>query len=84
MQDYNNKFLEFAHANSNSAFEFAQKLYGVKSPTEFMELSTEHARKQTQTLTGQTKELAELAQEIVLAGTTPLQTSVAKVFNRAA
>ena len=84
VQDYNNKFLEFAHANSNSAFEFAQKLYGVKSPSEFMELSTEHARKQTQTLTNQTKELAELAQEIVLAGTKPLQTGVAKAFNRAA
>jgi hypothetical protein len=49
-----------------------------------MELSTEHARKQTQTLTDQTKELAELAQEIVLAGTKPLQTGVAKAFNRAA
>ena len=84
VQDYNNKFLEFAHANSNSAFDFAQKLYGVKSPSEFMELSTEHARKQTQTLTDQTKELAELAQKIVLAGAKPLQTGVAKAFNRAA
>ena len=84
VQDYNNKFLEFAHINSNSAFDFAQKLYGVKSPSEFMELSTEHARKQTQTLTDQTKELAELAQKIVLAGAQPLQTGVAKAIYRAA
>ncbi len=84
VQDYNNKFLEFAHTNSNSAFDFVQKLCGVKSPSEFMELSTEHARKQTQTLTDQTKELAELAQKIALAGAQPMQTGVAKAFNRAA
>ena len=47
LQDYNNKFLEFAHTNSNAAFGFMQKLHDVKSPTDFMELSTEHARTQT-------------------------------------
>jgi hypothetical protein len=55
----------------------------VKSPSEFMELSTEHARAQTQTLTEQTKALAELAQKIALAGAKPLQEGVAKAFNRA-
>ena len=49
-----------------------------------MELSTEHARAQTQTLTEQTKELSELAQKIALAGAKPLQEGVAKAFNRAA
>ena len=83
-QDYSNKFLEFAHTNANTAFDFAQKVYRVKSPSEFMELSTEHARVQTQTLTEQTKQLAELAQKIALAGAKPLQEGVAKAFNRAA
>jgi hypothetical protein len=46
MQDYNNKIIEFAHANTNAAFDFVQKLSGVKSPTAFVELWTEHARKQ--------------------------------------
>jgi phasin family protein len=76
--------LEFAHSNSNATFDFAQKLYAVKSPSEFMELSTEHTRKQTEALTGQIKELAELAQKITFAGTKPLQTAVARAFNRAA
>ena len=49
-----------------------------------MELSTEHARKQTQFLTDQTKELAELAQKIALASAKPQQTGVAKATNRAA
>jgi hypothetical protein len=49
-----------------------------------MELSTEHARAQTQTLTDQTKALAELAQQIALAGAKPLQEGVAKAFTHAA
>jgi phasin len=84
LQDYNNKFLEFAHTNSNAAFGFMQKLHDVKSPTDFMELSTEHARTQTQTLTDQAKVLAELVQKIALSGAKPLQEGLGKVFNRAA
>ena len=84
LQDYNNKFLEFAHTNSNAAFDFVQRLHGVKSPTDFMELSTEHTRTQTQTVTDQTKLLAELVQKIALSGAKPLQEGLGKVFNRAA
>ena len=61
-----------------------QKLHDVKSPTDFMELSTEHARTQTQTLTEQAKVLAELVQKIELAGAKQLQEGLGKVFNRAA
>ena len=82
LQDYNNKFLEFAHTNSNAAFGFMQKLHDVESPSEFMELSTEHAQTQTQTLTEQTKVLAELAQKIGLAGAIPLQEGLGKAFSR--
>ena len=83
-QDYSNKFLEFAQANTNAAFDFAQKACRVKSPSEFMELSTEHSQAQTQTLTEQSKALAELVQKIALAGARPLQEGVAKAFTRAA
>jgi phasin len=83
-RDYNNKFMEFAHANTNAAFDFVQELYGVKSPSDFMELATEHARTQTTALTEQTKELAALAQKVALATTEPLKAGVAKAFNQAA
>jgi phasin len=66
-QDYNAKFMEFAHTNTKAAFEFAQKLSNVKSPSEFFELSTSHSRRQLETLTEQTKELTALAQKITLA-----------------
>jgi phasin len=83
-RDYNNKFMEFAHTNTNAAFDFVQELYGLKSPSDFMELATEHARTQTKALTEQTKELAALAQKVALATTEPLKAGVAKAFNRAA
>ena len=44
--EYNLKVIENARANTNAAFEHAQQLLGVKSPLEFVELSTAHARKQ--------------------------------------
>jgi phasin len=81
-QDYNNKVLEFAQTNTEAAFGFAQKLSEVKSPSDFMELSTEHSRKQFETLTEQTKELAALAQKVTLATTEPLRTGVTKAFSQ--
>ena len=80
-QDYNNKVIEFAQTNTVAAFDFAQKLSGVKSPSDFIELSTEHSRKQYETLTEQTKELAALAQRVTLATAEPLRTGVTKAFS---
>lgn len=84
LQDYNNKFLEYAHANSNAAFEFVQKLHGMKSPSEFMELLTRHARTQTEVLTEQSKQLMELAQKVTHATLEPLKAGAQKAFNQAA
>jgi len=60
-REYNSKLLEFALINSNAAFDYAQKLSSVKSPTEFMELMTNHTRKQMEVLAEQTRELSALA-----------------------
>jgi phasin len=84
MKDYNNKIIEFARANTNAAFDFVQKMSGVKSPTAFIELWKEHSRKQVETLTEQTKELAVLAKKLTLTTETPLKTGVVDSFNRAA
>ena len=81
-QDYNTKFIEFAQNNTKAAFDFVQKLSGVKSPSEFIELSTDHSRKQFETLTEQTKELAALAQKITLATAEPLKTGANKAFSQ--
>jgi phasin len=84
MQDYNNKILELAHANTNAAFDFVQKLSDVKSPTAFVELWTEHARKQVETLTEQSKQLAALGQKVTRATAEPLKTGLSNPFNIAA
>lgn len=81
-QDYNTKFIEFARANTEAAFEFVQKLSSVKSPSEFFELSTIHSREQFETLGGQAKELTALAQKITLATAEPLKTGANKTFSQ--
>ena len=82
-QDYNNKVIEFAQANTKAALDFVQKLSGVKSPSDFIELSTDHSREQFETLTEQTKELAALAQKVTLAAVEPLKMGVSKAFSQA-
>ena len=76
VQDYNNKLIEYTHANTKTAFDFAQRMSGVKSPSEFVELSTELAQQQLMTLTEQTKQLAALAQQVTLVTADPLKTSL--------
>ena len=84
MQDYNNKIFEFTHVNTNAAFDFVQRMSGVKSPSVFVELWTEHARKQVETLTEQSKQLAALTQKVMRTTTEPLKTGVSNPFNIAA
>jgi phasin len=81
-QDYQTKVTEFARINTEAAFDFAQKLASMKSPSEFFELSTNHSRKQFETLTEQGKELAMLAQKVTLATVEPLKTGAAKAFSQ--
>ena len=78
IQDYNNKLIEFTHANTKTAVDFAQRMSGVKSPSEFFQLSTDLAQQQLETLTKQTQQLAALAQQVTLATTEPLKTGLTK------
>ncbi len=81
--NYNLKIVEIARSNTNAAFDYANALLGVKSPSEFVELSAAHARKQLETLTDQTKELTALAQQLTTEISEPLKTGVTKAFNKA-
>ncbi len=83
VQEYNNKLIEFTQANANAAYNFAQNLSAVQSPSAFAELSTEYARKQMETLTEQTRQLAALAQKVTLATAEPLKSGITKAFNPA-
>jgi phasin len=78
LQEYNSKVVEFAQANTKSYADFVQRLAGVKSPSEFFELSSNHTRNQIQTIAEQATQLAELTQKTTLAAAEPLKAGFAK------
>jgi len=64
--EFHQKVLAITHANVDAAFECARALLGVTSPSEFMEVSTKHARQQVEAMRQQMRELAELAQKTAI------------------
>ena len=56
----------------------------VKSLSEMVELSTAHTRKQFETLTGQSKELAAIAQKVATESAEPVKESWGKAFKKIA
>jgi phasin len=82
--EYSAKLLEFFKANTSSSLDFAQDLFGVKTPAAALELWTSHARKQFETLSAQAKELAELGQKVATETVEPIKASAAKLYMPAA
>ncbi len=80
--DYNLKVIEIARTNTRAAFDYAHELLGVKSPSEFIELSTAQMRKQFDAASAQNKELCALAQEVAAEAAEPIKTGVSKAFNK--
>ena len=82
--EYSAKLMEIVKANTTANLDFAQELLGIKSPSEAMGLWTSHTRKQLETLTAQTKELAELGQKVATETAEPIKASASKLFKPAA
>ena len=82
--DFNLQWIEMLHANTNSAFDFCRKLVGVKSPSEFLELSSAEARKQFKTFTEQAKHLAALAQKATSDALEPLRAGATNALGKVA
>ena len=76
--------LEFFKANTTAQLDFAQSLFGVKTPSEAMELWSSHAKKQYETLAAQAKELAELGQKVATETVEPIKASASKYYQPAA
>jgi len=74
--DHNLKAFENAGTNTNAAFDYGRELLGVKSLSEFIQLSSARARKQFETMTAQIKELTTLAQKASI--------GTARAFNKVA
>ena len=82
--DYGLKVIEVSRANTNAAFDFATKLFTVKSLAEAVELSTSHMRKQFDTFSAQGKELTALAQKVTTETVEPIKESVTSAFKKVA
>jgi phasin len=82
--DYGLKMIEAARENTNAAFDFASQLMTVKSLSEMVEVSTAHTRKQFETLTAQSKDLAAIAQKVATESVEPVKESFGKVFRKVA
>ncbi len=80
--DYGLKMIEAARVNTNANFDFASQFMAVKSFSEAVELSTMHMRKQFETLTAQSKDLAALAQKVTAETTEPVKESFTKAFKK--
>ena len=81
---YSAKLMEFMKANTTANLDFAQELFGVKSPSEAMELCTSHTRRQFETFSAQAKELAELGQKVATETIEPIKANAAKYYKPAA
>ena len=81
---YSAKLVEFMKTNTTSSLDFAQELFGVKTPAEALELWTSHTRKQFETLSAQAKELAELGQKVATETVEPIKATASKYYKPAA
>ena len=82
--EYGQKIIEIARTNTNKHFDFIESLFGVKSPSELVELTTAHTRSHFETLTGQGKELATLAQKVATETAEPIKSGVEKAMKKVA
>ena len=82
--EYSAKLMEIVKANTTATLDFAQELIGVKTPAQAMELWTSHAKKQFETFTAQSKQLAELSQKVATETVEPIKANASKLFRPAA
>jgi phasin len=82
--EYGLKVIEIARFNTNAAFTFVEKLFGVKSPSELVEVATAHSRMPFETLTAQGKELGTLAQKVATETAEPIKSGVEKAMKKVA
>jgi phasin len=80
--DYSLKLIEMARENANATFDFAAQLLAAKTFSQFVELSTAHARKQFEALSEQSKELATLAQKVAAEAAEPIKEGMSKAAKK--
>jgi hypothetical protein len=83
-QDYTLRVMEMARANTNAAFDYAEALMSVRSPSQFAEATIEYANAQMAALREQSQELGALAQRGYAEVAEPMRAGVSKAFHTGA
>ncbi len=82
--EYSAKLMEIIKANTTASLDFAQEIIGAKTPSEALELWTSHTKKQFETFSAYSKELAELSQKVASETVEPIKANASKLFKPAA
>jgi phasin len=82
--DFHHQWIEIVRFNTNSTLNFVQQLFGVKSPAEFLELSSAHFRTQFETFTEQSRQLTGMAQKMTTDAVEPLQAGMKSALSKTA
>jgi hypothetical protein len=77
--DFNLQLIDMVQANMNAAFDFARQLSRVKSPSEFLEVSTAHMQKQLESVAKQTQHFTATAQKMTTEAGRPFQAGISKL-----
>ncbi len=80
---FNAKAFETLRANADANFDFLKAMFAVKSLPELITLNTEFARKQAETITGQTKDFGALTQKAMADAVEPIKEQMARSFKLA-
>ena len=83
VRDLNVKLIGMARQNAEAAFDLAQQIASVESPSDLAQVWSTHARKQFEMLTEQAKELTSLGQKLASTNMEPLAHSVGQAFKKA-
>src|SRR3984957_17577382 len=79
----NTKAFEALRVNADANFDFLKAVFTVKSLPDLITLQTEFARKQVETITGQSKDFGALAQKAMADAVEPIKEQVARSFKLA-
>ena len=79
-QDYRAKLFELMITNVKANLEYANKLRKLRTPFEFIELSTTHARKQFELIMSQAVALGALSRTLTMANAERMTAAIESVF----
>jgi phasin len=79
----NTKAFEALRVNADANFDFLKAVFAVKSLPDLIALQSEFARKQVETISGQSKDFGALAQKAMADAVAPIKEQVARSFKLA-